>query len=231
MREAGLRRPLLALLVLAPVPTIGVTAAMILWPGPLGQGVFLAAKVWLVALPVMWHLLVDRNRPSASPSDARSLLLGLGVGVAMAAVILIAYALIGTRAVDPAELRREIADMGLAAPTAYLGAALAWSLANSLMEEVVYRWFLFTRAAALMPTRLAVWLSAALFTVHHVVALSTYLSPGLTALASLGVFVAGAAWSELYRRTGSIWPAWLAHVLADLAIFACGWMLLSAGSS
>jgi membrane protease YdiL (CAAX protease family) len=222
-----LNRPLLALVLLAPVPTIGVTSAMILCPGPVGQSIFMAAKIWLVALPFVWHLAVDRHPASWSPTTGRHLLAGLGLGVAMAAIIVGAYALIGASAIDPEELRREITEMGLGTPAAYLGAALAWSLANSLMEEIVYRWFLFTRCAAVLSARAAVLLSAAVFTLHHTVALSTYLTPGLNALASLGIFIAGAIWSETYRRTGSIWPVWVSHIIADLAIFACGWLILT----
>jgi uncharacterized protein len=41
-------------------------------------------------------------------------------------------------------------------------------------------------------------------------------------LGSLGVFAGGAVWSHLYLRTRSIWPGYLSHALADVAVFAVG---------
>jgi membrane protease YdiL (CAAX protease family) len=49
-----------------------------------------------------------------------------------------------------------------------------------------------------------------------------------TALGSLAVLAAGACWSFLYLRYDSIWPGWISHVVADVAVFAVGWQLLFA---
>jgi membrane protease YdiL (CAAX protease family) len=61
---------------------------------------------------------------------------------------------------------------------------------------------------------------------HHVIAVSQYLDPLLTFLASAGVFAGALIWSWLYMRYRSIWPGWLSHVLADIAVFGIGWYLL-----
>ena len=51
-----------ALVLLLPVPSLGTAASMFWWPGSLlGQGLFLAGKLWLVVLPVVWRLLVERQ--------------------------------------------------------------------------------------------------------------------------------------------------------------------------
>jgi hypothetical protein len=44
------------------------------------------------------------------------------------------------------------------------------------------------------------------------------------------VLAAGACWSFLYLRYESIWPGWISHVLADLAVFLIGWHLLFASA-
>jgi hypothetical protein len=72
----------------------------------------------------------------------------------------------------------------------------------------------------------AVFASAAIFTAHHVIAVSQYLDPLHTILASAGVFAGGLVWSWLYLRYRSIWPCWISHVLADIAVFGIGWYLL-----
>jgi uncharacterized protein len=47
-----------------------------------------------------------------------------------------------------------------------------------------------------------------------------------TLLCCAGVFAGGVIWSALYLRYRSIWPGYLSHALADLAIFAIGASLL-----
>ena len=65
-----------------------------------------------------------------------------------------------------------------------------------------------------------------IFTAHHIIAMSVYLGLLLTALGSLGVFIGGVEWAWLYLRYRSIWPGWISHVMADVAVFSIGWMLL-----
>ena len=60
------RRALLALLLIAPVPSLGVLAAMIVAPGPAGHAMFLAAKGWLIAFPVAWFLIIEKGQPLAT---------------------------------------------------------------------------------------------------------------------------------------------------------------------
>ena len=116
--------------------------------------------------------------------------------------------------------------MGIGTPMAYLLGAGYWIFVNSVIEEYVYRWFVQRQCEQLMSTKAAAVASAIIFTAHHVVALATYLDPALTALASVGIFGAGLIWSGMYARYRSIWPPWVAHAIADVAVFTCGWWLL-----
>jgi membrane protease YdiL (CAAX protease family) len=220
------RRALAALALIAPVPSLGVAAAMIVIPGPVGQVIFLAAKVWLVVFPAVWYLAVDRGEPSWSPPRSGGLAVGLVTGVVAAAAIGLAAAATGVFRMDMTALATAVAEMGLADPRAYLVGALGWTFVNSLVEEYVYRWFVLDQSERLLPRAAAILVSAAIFTAHHVVALSAYLPRHLTALGSLGVFAGGVLWAALYSRYRSIWPGWISHVLADIAIFAIGWQVL-----
>ncbi len=123
-------------------------------------------------------------------------------------------------------MRDSLVEIGLAEPVVYLAGAAYWILGNSLIEEYAYRWFIFVQCERLMPSRLAVLASALIFTAHHIIALQVYLSPALTTLASAGVMIGGLVWSWCYLRYRSIWPGWLSHIIADLAIFAIGWHLV-----
>ncbi len=219
-------KALLPLALLAPAPTLGIASVLIWWPGPVGRFLFTAAKVWLVLFPVIWRVFVEKRPISWSPPRRGGLAIGALVGTAMAGVIAAAYLLIAVGHVDPSALREEVIDMGLARPETYIAGALYWIFVNSVVEEYVFRWFITSRCEAVWSKPVAVAVSALIFTVHHAVAMATYFSPGLTALASFGIFVAGAVWSAMYARYRSIWPGWIAHAFADVAVFGCGWLLL-----
>lgn len=219
-------RSQLALLFLAPAPTIGIAAALSWWPGPIGQAVFTVAKIWLVAFPVAWLLLVDRGRISWSPPRNGGLGVGALIGLGMAAAIGATCWLVALPRIDAALMRSEAADMGLTGPMPYILGALYWIFVNSVIEEYVFRWFIQSHCEVLWTRPVAILVSAAIFTFHHTVAMSNYLSPGLNALASSGVFFAGAVWSWMISRYRSIWPGWIAHALADIAVFGCGYWLL-----
>jgi len=228
MTEAAVsrRRALLALALLAPVPSLGIWAAMVAAPGPVGHGVFLSAKLWLLVFPAAWYLLVEKGRPSWSPPRRGGMAAGVLSGVILAAAIVLGAWLVDARHMDLAPLHAAVREMNLASPAAYLAGAAAWTLVNSLIEEYVYRWFVLRQCEALLPPAMAVIASAAVFTIHHVIALNQYLEPSFTALASAGVFVGGIVWAALYYRYRSIWPGWISHVLADIAVFGLGGWLL-----
>jgi len=216
----------LALLLLAPVPTVGVTFAMYLMPGPTGRGVFAIAKIWLVVFPAVWYLAVEHGTPSVSPIRRGGLATGAAVGLGLSAAIAVGYWAVIGYMIDPAAVRQAAVSMELASPARFLTAAIGWTLVNSVVEEYVYRWFILRELRALMSDAAAVVGSAAIFTVHHVVSMNAYLDPLPTLLGSVGVFLGGAIWSGLYLRYGSIWPGWISHALVDVAVFVAGWHLL-----
>ena len=216
----------IALLLLAPVPTVGVVAALHAAPGTAGRVVFATAKLWLLLFPAAWYLAIERGRPSWSPPARGGLRVGAAAGAAMAAAMLVAYWGVLRAHVDPQPVRQAAVEMGIGSPVSYIAGAAAWILVNSLVEEVVWRWFVLRQLRALLPAALAILGSAALFTAHHTVAMAAYLGPAQVVLGSLAVLAAGACWSFLYLRYASIWPAWISHVVADIAIFVIGWQLL-----
>jgi hypothetical protein len=226
-RGKGTPRAVIALALLVPAPTLGVLAGMVWWPGTvLGGGLFAASKVWILVLPALWRVLVDRQALSWSPVRHGGFGAGLFTGLILAAVIVASYLLAGSTMLDTAGIVARIQGVGISAPAAYAAGAAYWTLVNSALEEYVWRWFCVTRLEALVRPVAAVILSAAFFTLHHVIALAILMSPLPAALCSCGVFLGGLTWSWLFRRYRSIWPGYLSHALADVAIFALGAGLL-----
>lgn len=219
------RRPWTALLVVAPVSTLGTWAAITAWPGPVGRGVWLIAKLWVIAVPILWHVLVDGGRLGRPRLSARGLGRGLLWGLLMAGTILGAWFLV-LRGPGYEGARDVIRASGLDSPTKYLLMAVYWTTLNSLIEEYVWRWFVTSQAIAALAVRSGVLLAAFLFTLHHYAALSAYVSIPLTLLGCAGVFVAGAIWSWLFASTKNIWSAYASHALADMAVFVVGYDIL-----
>ena len=217
-----------ALALLVPAPTIGVFAAMWAMPGPAGQAIYGLSKAWIIALPALWLTFMERRRPAVSRPPMGSLIVGLATGAAIGVAILTGYWLIGRAWIDAEAVRAVAAKNGLDVPWRYLALSIYLTLINSLVEEYVWRWFVFTKCEALLQSRwLAAIASGLLFTLHHAIALGLQFDDAaLTALASLGVFVGGVTWSWLYLRYRSVWPGYASHILADVAVFLVGWSIL-----
>ena len=220
------RRALAALAWLVPAPTLGIAVALGLAPGPVGSAVFACTKVWVIAFPALWWLRVERGRRSWSPPRQGGLAVGLATGIVITAVIAGAYALLGATLVDPTRLRALAAPTGLDTPAVYVAGAVYWITVNSVIEEYVFRWFVWRQCAQLLPRPGAIAATAAVFTLHHTVALWLQFDWRLAVVGSAGVFVGSVCWSVLYVRYRSIWPGWVSHACADVAIFAIGWRLL-----
>jgi membrane protease YdiL (CAAX protease family) len=229
LNEPHRASPLIALLLLVPAPSIGVLLAMNLEATAgttIGKAAYALAKVWLVVFPAVWLFFIERGKPSLSPPRHGGFGVGLALGVAIAVMVLGAEALIGEQLVDPATVRAQAEQNGLDSLPTFIALALYLALVNSVLEEYVWRWFVFRQCERLFaPGRqwLAVAVSALLFTVHHTIALKVQLDWSATLVASLGVFIGGAVWSWCYLKYRSIWPSYVSHLIVDAAILYLAW--------
>ena len=223
----GPKSPVVALVSLLPAPTLGVLFGMLWFPGSFaGRTLFAACKIWVLAFPAAWHLLVLRRKAGWSPPLHGGLSVGAALGAAISLVIVGGYALIGRQMIDLNAFRTSLEQVGLADPKVYLIGSAYWVFINALLEEYVWRWFVVRQFEQLVPEAAAVVLSALAFTVHHVVAMSLYLPWVVTIVASAGIFVGAAAWSWCYVRYRSIWPGYISHAIVDMAVFGIGWVIL-----
>ena len=228
------RLPGLALLLLVPAPTLGVLFAMHLMPDTtLGKAIHLSAKVWLFAFPILWLLLVQR----AKLRMPRWSWDGMGAGFITGGLILVTiigtWELLGHRLVDVAVFQEGMAKVGLDTTWKYLGFATAVTLINALLEEYVWRWFVYTKwfelfKALNLPAKAiavpgAIALAGACFVLHHSVAMDVYFGWQANALASLGIFIGGVTWSIIYLKSKNIYAAYISHIFADIALFYVGY--------
>ena len=201
---------------------------MFWWPDSgFGQVLFGFSKVWILALPAIWHRWVEEEAWSVSPARHGGFGPAVASGVAIAALIFGAYFAVRQLGwVDVGVIRERAELTGLASPAVFIGAAIYWITANSLIEEYVWRWFVFRQFERLFGGKAAVVASALGFTLHHVFALAAQFDWRITALASAGVFTGGLIWSWLYLRFRSVWPCWVSHAIVDVPIFVIGWWLI-----
>jgi len=221
------RRALLAILLLVPAPSVGVLAAMWLWAGPVGQAIWSASKLYLALFPLGWHRLVERQPIAWSPPRHGGWGMGAATGLGIALALGLGWWCLGSRWVDLEAARKVLVEAGLGSAGLYLGACFYWITINSLIEEYVWRWFVFEKLEiATGSGRFAVLGSGLFFSLHHGLATASFLAWPLALGAALGCFIGGALWSWLYLRYRSIWPAYLSHAIVDVAVFAIGWHIL-----
>lgn len=223
-------KALLALCLLVPASTLGVLFGMIWLPDTtLGTGLFFFFKIWLLALPLVWRLLVDKKPLSIRAFHGRGSLAGIGTGLLIAGFILAFWFLLGPQMVDPDFVREKMTAIGLTTLPRYLGMIAYWILINSLLEEYVWRWFVTEKFHTLFRNSwIAAALSAAAFTLHHIIAMQVYFDALPTALCAFFIFVGGTIWSTLYLRYNTLRAPYISHIFADLAIFIIGGLILFA---
>ena len=227
------RRALLALALSAPATTLGSLCAYVFLPGAVGQALYMLMRLWIAVFPVLWTLRVERGKLGFSPlppERRREAWLGaIGLSALVIAVVVGSWVLFGERLLDAAALRESVEASGLTTPLRFALAGLAISFGNSLLEEYFWRWFVGRQCTTLVGERGSPWLSAALFTSHHIVTFCVLFGGAAGLLASLGVFAAGLVWSLCLQRWHSIWPGWWVHVVADVAGLALGATVLFGG--
>lgn len=100
-------------------------------------------------------------------------------------------------------------------------AAVYITFVNSLLEEVFFRGFAFLALREAGNPQLAWGFSALAFALYHVAILDSWFQPALFLLLTAGLAGAGLLFNWLDRE-GTIWPAWLVHMGANLAINTIG---------
>ncbi|MDP7009009.1 MAG: CPBP family intramembrane metalloprotease [Phycisphaerales bacterium] len=229
------QKALLALLLILPAPLIGVSCSLYLPPihtslegdVEIGKIIWAIAKIWLLLLPVVWLLVIDKGKLSWSPTNVRGVVAGLLWSIPFALIIFATYVLAKDALMSQGEAKATIEELGISSPAKFLIFASAMSLGNSLMEEYVWRWFVFSRLKILVGIWPAIIMSAFFFTVHHVVIIWNVGTLSLVFLGSISLFIGGVIWAWLYNKYNSIWPGWICHVAADTAIMWIVWWIIT----
>lgn len=136
----------------------------------------------------------------------------------------------------PLGAMESVREVAMAKLTAYggdsvLGMAaigLFYSLVHSGLEELYWRVFVYRGLAGNMADHWALGLSSLGFMAHHVLVLGKFFgyASAWTYICSAGVAIGGLIWGVMFRKTKSLWPAWLSHGLVDASLFLIGYHLV-----
>ena len=179
------------------------------------------------AIPSVYFMFFKKERRNfgtmftAKPVTFRNILL-LCSGIYC--IILGGY-LLTASIIDYSNVTKSLATgMGIRSDN-FLRVALYISLINSFLEELFFRGFGFITLKKHMDRRHSHLISAALFAFYHVGMLWEMFSPPVLALLLAGLMVGGWIFNCLNEHSGSIYPSWLVHMSANLAINTVGCIL------
>lgn len=198
----------------------------------LTQVAFGVGKTIQFVLPLVWVVLVQRQRLRLTSPRRDGLAIGLAFGLAVgAAMLVLYYFVLGPRGFfsGPAEeVRQKVAEFGVTTVGSFALMGLFYSLVHSLLEEYYWRWFVFGQLRRGLSLPPAIAISSIAFTAHHVIVLARYFgwdSPA-TWLFVAGIAIGGAVWAWLYDHSKSLYGPWLSHLIVDAAIFWIGYDLV-----
>lgn len=223
LQNSDRQKAQLALILLVPASSIGVAFSLFIAPGIVGTIVSVLCGTWLIVLPVAWSVSGDRYQLHLSLPKYQELLAGTVLGLLMFGLILGTYWLFGQHWIDATDAKQKVQQMGLSNPAIFWIVQAYFILINSFIEEFIWRGFVHRNCEILIPGKRAIFMSALFFTLHHIIVLAAYTDWRGVILGSLAVFAAGAIWSWCYLTYRSLWPSYISHANADLALSIIAW--------
>ena len=100
------------------------------------------------------------------------------------------------------------------------------SIFHSLLEEYYWRWFVYGNLREVVSIKMAHFLAAFTFTLHHIVVMMQFFELPWALFFSACVGVGGFFWSLLYQHQKTLIGAWVSHALVDAALMSVGYYMI-----
>lgn len=155
--------------------------------------------------------------------NKKTLLPMLAFGVLMYAFIIGAYFLLG-KYFDLSGITSSLDEIGVTKNN-FIFVALYIAVCNSFLEEFIFRGFGFIGLTDKIGEKWACIFSAICFALYHITMMIGWYSIWLTVLIIFALFVGGVILNLLDRKCRTIYPAWIVHIFANLAINTIGMIL------
>lgn len=219
-------RALFALIVTVPLASLGVLMSLLIAPGIIGQSVVVICQLWLLVFPIIWLFRVEQQPLKIPKPVQRHWIVGMMIGLLMFSIILLTYWFLAQDWINQTEVQNKVQQVVNLNQFSFLVACIYLIVINSLVEEYLWRWFVYRRCEELVSSQASVFLSAFLFTLHHIIVLAYYFNWQVVIVGTIAVFCAGVVWAECYRKYRSIWSSYLSHAIAVMAICIVAWQVL-----
>ncbi len=171
----------------------------------------------------VWHKEPGEGKKLFTP-NRKDLLLAVSLGAGVFAVIMVAY-FFCRNFIDFGAIQSALTGgIGVTADN-FIFVAIYISLANSLLEEFFFRGFAFILLKKESNRLFAYLFSAVMFSLYHVGMTSGWFNIGIFLLMMIGLFAGGCIFSFLNEKCDNIYPSWLVHLCANLAINTIGCIL------
>lgn len=177
-----------------------------------------------VIIPI--SLIVARKETSMLrffKPNRKTLLPMLAFGVLMYAFIIGAYFLLG-KYFDLSGITSSLDEIGVTKNN-FVFVALYIAVCNSFLEEFIFRGFGFIGLTDKIGEKWSCIFSAICFALYHITMMIGWYSIWLTALIIFALFVGGVILNLFDRKCRTIYPAWIVHIFANLAINTIGMIL------
>ena len=155
--------------------------------------------------------------------NKKTLLPMLGFGVLMYGFIIGAYFLLG-KYFDLSGITSSLDEIGVTKNN-FIFVALYIAVCNSFLEEFIFRGFGFIGLTDKIGEKWSCIFSAICFALYHITMMIGWCSIWLTSLIIFALFVGGVILNLLDRKCRTIYPAWIVHIFANLAINTIGMIL------
>jgi membrane protease YdiL (CAAX protease family) len=155
--------------------------------------------------------------------NKKTLLPMLAFGVLMYGFIIGAYFLLG-KYFDLSGITSSLDEIGVTKQN-FVFVALYIAVFNSFLEEFIFRGFGFIGLSEKIGVKSACIFSAICFALYHITMMIGWYSFWLTALIIFALFVGGVILNILDSKCKTVYPAWIVHIFANLAINTIGMIL------
>lgn len=160
--------------------------------------------------------------------NKKGLLIAISLGTVIYGAILGGYFLLKD-VFDFSSVASSLSENAGVNASNFLFVSIYISFANSFLEELFFRGFIFKNLKKHSSVTFAYFFSSLAFALYHVAMMIGWFSLPLTALLILGLAVGGAIFNYLSERFGTVFVPWGVHMFANFAINTIGFILLGAG--
>ncbi len=178
-----------------------------------------------VPLAVLWAFKI-KPPPDAFSLSKKSILAMLGLGAAVFGLIMGAYA-ITARIFDYTAMVESMTSDQQVDSRSFIFVAAYISLGNSFLEEFLFRLVSFmtlSEQSSKKGKTAAYIFSSVMFAVYHVAMIGASFPLPLLILSLAGLAAGGFIFDFIDSKSGKIYPSWVVHMFADIAIMTIWWL-------